>query len=714
MTTAPPTTLAPTTCPSATYATNFGGASELDDWTEVWRTANTSLSIVNSEADQKVGDKALRYDGSSTNRKFISYDPAGSSEDQEILVLVNLGDIYGSSQGLRLYLRSSGSEGSENTYFVNFYYITPGLKISKYVNGAASDIVTDGNFRFYSNDRLVWIRFRVEGTSLKLKMWDVSSFEPVEWGLEGVDSSLSSGSLGIGSYVTSTVDIEYFACGVCGGSPSVPALTEGEIVGYIPKVAANSSSNVDYVRILPFIIGSDADGKYIHSIGMYHLDAPQEYAVRYALYKGSDETDPTDAVLVEDLGSPSITDNAWNYIYLSSPVIVSEGDVFYIGIKGDGFGYVGYVDSPILGNFQRADGSGRWDISAGEDSDDTVAWSASLAGDTMSQDDFWYKAKLLIRDDATTLVPTTVPPTYATTAAPTTTVSTTSAPTTLASTTVAPTTLAPTTLAPTTLAPTTLAPTTLSPTTLVPTTLAPTTLAPTTEVPTTVGYTTFYPSTSPPTTKEPTTLAPTTLAPTTLEPTTEAPTTSASTTLEPTTESPTTLVPTTLAPTTVAPTTVYPSTVPPTTVHVASTPSPTTLAPTTLAPTTLAETTVAPSTVSPTTEVPTTPASTTEAPTTPVPTTLAPTTLPSSTGAPTTVAVTTVVPTTAVATTLAPTTVPATTLTTAVPTTPPPVVCTHTEYSLIVDEDTIDSIIVDTDTLISLITDTDELESVIC
>jgi hypothetical protein len=62
---------------------------------------------------------------------------------------------------------------------------------------------------------------------------------------------------------------------------------------------------------------------------------------------------------------------------------------------------------------------------------------------------------------------------------------------------------------------TTVAPTTVAPTTEVPTTVAPTTVAPTTEEPTTVA----------PTTEEPTTVAPTTVAPTTVATTSEATTT---------------------------------------------------------------------------------------------------------------------------------------------------------------------------------------------
>lgn len=180
-------------------------------------------------------------------------------------------------------------------------------------------------------------------------------------------------------------------------------------------------------------------------------------------------------------------------------------------------------------------------------------------------------------------------------------------------------------------------------------------------------------------------------------------TTVAPTTVSPTTAAPTTLAPTTLAPTSLAPTTVIPTVAP-------STVGPTTQAPTTQPSTTGAPTTVAVTTVVPTTVVPSTLAPTSLAPSTAAPMTLVSTTLTPSTALPTTLAPTSLAPTTLLPSTSAPTT----TLTTAVPTTPPPSLCTHVEYSLIVDEATIDSLIVDGDTLISLITDEETLESTIC
>lgn len=511
-TTLEPTTVPPTTCSPTTYTEDFSGASPLDDWTEVWNGADFALSIEAATQDAQVGASNLRFTGDAgSSRRYASYDPAGVSEDQEVLILVDIADLYGTDQGLRIFLRASGSVGNEYAYFLNLNLFSDDFFMGKYMSGISSNVGTvDNTFDVSSLQVPVWIRFQVIGTNLKAKIWPYFSFEPVEWCYEATDSGISSGSLGLGQFNQETYDVMYFAAGTCGASPSVPALTTGGDPFRLTHMQFTGIGNgVNWALLFPYRIGSDADGHYITDIKVYWMAGNED--VRLALYKGSDPTDPTDAVLVEDLGLVTPQGVAYVDYPLSSAEQVSSGDIYYIGMKGDtGNTSIRYITSPAIGNAQVSNGSGRWVITGDEGNDDTEPWSASLAGFSPSQSDHWWSVGLVLVDTPpSTAAPTTAPPTThaATTAPPTTPHYTTTPPsspppstpppTTAAPTTAPPTTKAPTTAAPTTLAPTSLAPTSLAPTSLAPTSLAPTSLAPTTAAPTTAAPTSVPPTTVP-------------------------------------------------------------------------------------------------------------------------------------------------------------------------------------------------------------------------
>jgi len=49
----------------------------------------------------------------------------------------------------------------------------------------------------HSAGAYVWVRFRVEGTSLKVKIWQDGKTEPHTWQIRATDTSFTSGQIGV-------------------------------------------------------------------------------------------------------------------------------------------------------------------------------------------------------------------------------------------------------------------------------------------------------------------------------------------------------------------------------------------------------------------------------------------------------------------------------------------------------------------------------------
>lgn len=470
----------------AAYASDFSEyvtGNQPNDWTARWVVANVTYTV-EAAAEACAMGKKLYIDNNAAARHLISCDDMDGAVDVDIIALVKTSVL---ASGIRICARASGAAGSEYSYVVAI--TATDVNLFKYVNGVSTGIGTVNVT--LSTSGYYWIRFKLSGTSLKVKLWEYDQVEPYHWILDDTDSDISSGGwIGISSYAISDSYCYYFAATDVGNVTFPVAYKQDKTFGCINNAFYSLAAGFNGTRIIGGYF--QHSGRQLTGVKIW-VAGTHTSQFRLAVYRGGALNDPSGATLLHDFGlTTGAAINQW-LTYTCSPINIAANDVLWFALKGnDGNFHIRYTVNPATcGNYQIV--RGRY-ASTAVSSDETVAYPNPWPADSGSFADYWFKLRILLDDESiTTVAPTTLAPT---TLAPTTAAPTTAAPTTLAPTTVAPpTTAAPTTSAPTTAAPT-LAPTTIAPTTAAPT-AAPTTLAPTTAAPTAV----------------PTTLAPTTAAP---------------------------------------------------------------------------------------------------------------------------------------------------------------------------------------------------------
>jgi hypothetical protein len=119
-----------------------------------------------------------------------------SSADQEGLVRWS---VDSTSATVGILLRAQNS----NTYYLARYSGAGSIQLIKRVGGT-STVSTAFSFTptvgsFY------WMRFRVQGTTLSIKVWADGTSEPSSWGYTTTDTSVSAaGSVGLYGYASTS------------------------------------------------------------------------------------------------------------------------------------------------------------------------------------------------------------------------------------------------------------------------------------------------------------------------------------------------------------------------------------------------------------------------------------------------------------------------------------------------------------------------------
>lgn len=188
------------------YVTDFSEyptGAKPSDWTQRWDT--TDVPLVQSVAGSLSGN-ALRWTKTGANRQGLSWNRVPAAVNCEILIRARAIEAFGAGEIFaRSVCRSSGAAGAESGYVgtiggggTNNYF----MNVQKYVVSTGSTIIanTPGPSPSYIINIWVWLRFRVIGTTLAVKIWQQGSSEPGSFGTV-TDTSLSAGGwigLGIG------------------------------------------------------------------------------------------------------------------------------------------------------------------------------------------------------------------------------------------------------------------------------------------------------------------------------------------------------------------------------------------------------------------------------------------------------------------------------------------------------------------------------------
>jgi hypothetical protein len=207
------------------------------DWTSNWSTDWT----LTAETSTSIGGKVFKIDPGGNARKSVSWDDLDSDsnrDDAEVLVRFWHSGTSSYANMLYVFVRGAGAAANESAYDLQLDNGT--LRLHKYVTGSSANILSATNvFHIYRMNRnyydtYCWLRFRVNGTSLKGKVWSEKEDEPEGWQVEATDSALTAaGWIGVGNYnamSTTYLNVDYFGVGTNGDSPPMPAwATDAEV-----------------------------------------------------------------------------------------------------------------------------------------------------------------------------------------------------------------------------------------------------------------------------------------------------------------------------------------------------------------------------------------------------------------------------------------------------------------------------------------------------
>lgn len=230
----------------AQYSTNFSeytAGQEPSDWTHQWSTAISYTA----ETGSGLGGKLLQQAHTAEGVGGLSWDDAGSAADVEILAKVRLhSDTSTIDYGAGLHLRGSGASGSANAYHVSLDLGGQQVNIGRNVAGSYASIVSSVAFTF-TYDQWVWIRFRVNGTAIKVRWWLDGNSEPGTWNVETTNSDVTgAGTTGVYTYDGIDDQYDFFSVDNDGGTaPSPSSGWDNKIHGIVPaKVNGVAVANI--------------------------------------------------------------------------------------------------------------------------------------------------------------------------------------------------------------------------------------------------------------------------------------------------------------------------------------------------------------------------------------------------------------------------------------------------------------------------------------
>ena len=189
----------------AVYTISFGtdttGAAPTG-WTSRW-TSTGATWLVRADAPSTAG-KYLEFALTTWNRRLLSYDSIDSDsgrDNAEVFARFQTNAMTSDAQ-FNLIVRGSGAAATEGGYVFKNNSATS-ISIIKLVSGTATTLATL-TVPTLANNTYYGLRFRVNGTALKAKIWNSQiDPEPSAWNIEITDSAITgTGYVGIGNHAS--------------------------------------------------------------------------------------------------------------------------------------------------------------------------------------------------------------------------------------------------------------------------------------------------------------------------------------------------------------------------------------------------------------------------------------------------------------------------------------------------------------------------------
>lgn len=227
------------------------------DWTARWVTTNSTWVV--KEKAGTTGGKCLQHTSIASYRRLLSWnDIDGDADRDDVEILCKFRSSSTSTDQFRFVARASGAAAAENCYYLACP-VTSGndAQFKKYLNGTSSVIGSEIAAALVV-DTWYWARVRINGVTLKARLWSDGSAEPGTWNIETTDSSISAaGWVGIGNLTyIGTRDFDVFAVGTNGDAAPSSAPSSGEE----PVVSVSDASGANGAALWVTATATDSDG----------------------------------------------------------------------------------------------------------------------------------------------------------------------------------------------------------------------------------------------------------------------------------------------------------------------------------------------------------------------------------------------------------------------------------------------------------------------
>ncbi|MGH9893128.1 MAG: RHS repeat-associated core domain-containing protein, partial [bacterium] len=163
-----------------------------DKWTDTsgdgW---DTSKWVTTSNDSTKVADVQ-----SNQGRLYVNGSPARATSQTTATADAEVNFTYRfnertSGSFLRIFMRASGASGSNqmpNAYRLEVASGTSTIKLQKFANSVVTDI---GSFTYTQDTNAQRVRFQVQGSTIRAKVWSVGTTEPVSWSVTATDTAIT-------------------------------------------------------------------------------------------------------------------------------------------------------------------------------------------------------------------------------------------------------------------------------------------------------------------------------------------------------------------------------------------------------------------------------------------------------------------------------------------------------------------------------------------
>jgi len=239
-----------------THFSEYTDDAQPSDWTERWVT---TAGASNARADTTgIGDSHLEVKNSSASRYHLSWNKISADnyrDDVEVLIRAKQSAFdagTGTQYATSIALRTSGASGTENAYVLAMHEDDTVL-LYKLVAGTYTTLVTSTATSLGLpadlndiEDLFFWMRFRVNGTDLKAKVWMDTDPEPGSWQITTTDSALTGvGNIGIANIGTvAYCKYDFMSVATYGGTAPMPTIYETDFSEYTVDVAPSDWSEI--------------------------------------------------------------------------------------------------------------------------------------------------------------------------------------------------------------------------------------------------------------------------------------------------------------------------------------------------------------------------------------------------------------------------------------------------------------------------------------